>query len=60
MNDQLHNSNRWFCDTCNRDYAKVSKYSHLKSAKHVNNAIMTLENRWNCDTCNRDYAKVSK
>jgi len=60
MSDQLHNSNRWYCDTCNRDYAKVSKYNHLKSATHVNNARMRLENRWHCDSCNRDYANISK
>ena len=29
------NSNRWRCDTCNKSYAKASKYSHLKTAKHA-------------------------
>ena len=29
----------WYCDICKREYCLAGKWSHLKTAKHINNIV---------------------
>ena len=30
----------WICPVCNRDYSLAGKWSHLKTKKHIKNAVI--------------------
>ena len=32
----------WFCETCKLHFSLASKWSHLKTDKHMNNYIKTI------------------